>query len=83
MDRRQLLIFSVFWYAELSVYLFCNHQYSNAGTATVLQSLAPLLILGVVCFKEKRWPRKMETGAIFCALLGGCFFSVRMAIFTA
>ncbi len=42
-----------FRYADLSVYLFCGSQYSNAGTATVLQSLAPLLILGIVCFKEK------------------------------
>ena len=68
--QKAALDFFCFWYAELSVYLFCGIQYSNAGTATVLQSLAPLLILGVVCFKEKRWPRKMETGAIFCALLG-------------
>ena len=69
-DRRQLLIFSVFGMLSCQYTYFAAIQYSNAGTATVLQSLAPLLILGVVCFKEKRWPRKMETGAIFCALLG-------------
>ena len=69
-DRRQLLIFSVFGMLSCQYTYFAAIQYSNAGTATVLQSLVPLLILGVVCFKEKRWPRKMETGAIFCALLG-------------
>lgn len=69
-DRRQLLIFSIFGMLTCQYTYFAAIQYSNAGTATVLQSLAPLLILGVVCFKEKRLPRKMETGAIFCALLG-------------
>ena len=69
-DARRLLVFSVFGMLTCQYTYFAAVQYSNAGTATVLQSLAPLLILGIVCFKEKRLPRKMETGAIFCALLG-------------
>ena len=31
---------------------------------------APVIILGIVCMKEKRLPRKLETGAIICALFG-------------
>jgi len=49
---------------------FAAIQYSNAGTATVLQSLNPLIILAIVCMKQKRLPRKFEAAAIFCALFG-------------
>ena len=66
-DARRLLVFSVFGMLTCQYTYFAAVQYSNAGTATVLQSLAPLLILGIVCFKEKRLPRKMETGAIYRA----------------
>lgn len=69
-DTKRLLVFSVFGMLTCQYTYFAAIQYSNAGTATVLQSLSPLLILGIVCLKEKRLPRKLEAGAIFCALLG-------------
>ena len=43
---------------------------SNAGTATVLQYLSPILILSAVCIKEKRRPVGLELGAIGLSLLG-------------
>ena len=69
-DRKQLLIFSIGGMLTCQYTYFAAIQYSNAGTATVLQSLNPLIILAIVCMKGKRLPRKFETAAIFCALLG-------------
>ena len=69
-DTKRLFVFSVFGMLTCQYTYFAAIQYSNAGTATVLQSLSPLLILGIVCLKEKRLPHKLEAGAIFCALLG-------------
>ena len=55
-DRRQLFIFSIFGL------MFCQYSYmtaishSNAGTATVLQYLGPVLIMIVSCFMAKKLP---------------------------
>ena len=69
-DRKRMLLFSIGGMLICQYTYFAAIQHSNAGTATVLQSLAPVLILGIVCIKGKRLPRKLEAGAIFCALLG-------------
>ena len=69
-DKKHLLIFSIGGMLTCQYTYFAAIQYSNAGTATVLQSLNPLIILAIVCMKGKRLPRKFETAAIFCALLG-------------
>lgn len=69
-DKKRLLIFAIGGMLTCQYTYFAAIQHSNAGTATVLQSLAPVIILGIVCMKEKRLPRKLETGAIFCALFG-------------
>ena len=69
-DRKRLLLFSIGGMLTCQYTYFAAIQYSNAGTATVLQSLNPLLILAIVCMKQKRLPKKIETAAIFCALLG-------------
>ncbi len=69
-DRKQLFWFSVFGM------LFCQYTYfaaiaeSNAGTATVLQSTAPILILAVVCITRPRLPKGVEALAILGALVG-------------
>lgn len=69
-DKKRLLIFSIGGMLTCQYTYFAAIQYSNAGTATVLQSLNPLIILAIVCMKQKRLPKKFETAAIFCALLG-------------
>lgn len=48
---------------------FMAIEASNAGTATVLQYLSPILILSAVCIKEKRRPVGLELGAIGLSLL--------------
>lgn len=69
-DKKHLLAFSIGGMLTCQYTYFAAIQYSNAGTATVLQSLAPLIILAIVCLKQKRLPKPFETAAIFCALLG-------------
>ena len=69
-DKKRLLVFSIGGMLTCQYTYFAAIQYSNAGTATVLQSLNPLIILAIVCMKQKRLPKKFEAAAIFCALLG-------------
>ncbi|MCD8153458.1 MAG: DMT family transporter [Clostridiales bacterium] len=45
-------------------------EYSNAGTATVLQYLSPVLIMAVMCLWERRLPRLVDCAAVFLALAG-------------
>ena len=69
-DRKHMLVYALAGMMTCQYTYFAAIQHSNAGTATVLQSLAPLMILSFVCMKERRVPRKFEMGAIFCALFG-------------
>lgn len=69
-DRRQLLIFSILGL------MFCQYSYmtaishSNAGTATVLQYLGPVLIMIVSCFMARKLPSGREIFAILLAVAG-------------
>ncbi|MFR6420821.1 MAG: DMT family transporter, partial [Streptococcus salivarius] len=45
-------------------------QYTNAGTATVLQYVTPVLILAFVCAKNRRFPTVSELVAIIMAIAG-------------
>ncbi len=45
-------------------------EYSNAGTATVLQYLSPVLIMLTMCVREKRLPGIVNTAAVLLALCG-------------
>ncbi len=45
-------------------------EYSNAGTATVLQYLSPVLIMIVMCIRKRRLPGIVDTAAVLLALSG-------------
>ena len=45
-------------------------EYSNAGTATVLQYVSPVLIMLVMCIWEKRFPGIIDILAVLLALSG-------------
>lgn len=45
-------------------------QYSNAGTATVLQYLGPALIMMYLCMRALRWPTRLEVLVILLDLVG-------------
>lgn len=69
-DALQLIAFAIFGL------LFCQYayltaiSYSNAGTATVLQYLGPVLIMILVCVTARRLPSHKEAAAILLAVLG-------------
>ena len=69
-DRKMMMLFSLIGILSCQYTYFASIQYSNAGTATVIQSLAAVVILGYVCVCRKRLPTKLELGTVLIALLG-------------
>ncbi|MBQ3032988.1 MAG: EamA family transporter [Deferribacterales bacterium] len=69
-DRKRLVIFSIFGL------MTCQYSYltavanSNAGTATVLQYLEPILVMIFVCFRIKKAPSSKEITAVILAVIG-------------
>lgn len=49
---------------------FATIELSNAGTATVLQYIAPVIIMILVCAMEKRAPKPVEVIALLLAVSG-------------
>ena len=69
-DLLKLALFSVFGVAFCQYTYLLTISYSNAGTATVLQYLGPVIVLLVSCVMAKRLPKRLEVVAIVFALLG-------------
>lgn len=69
-DLFHLLLFSIFGLTFCQYTYLTAISYSNAGTATVLQYLGPVLIMIASCFLAKRMPALKEIVAIFLALFG-------------
>ena len=69
-DVRHLLVFALCGITFCQLSYFMAVQTSNAGTATVLQYLSPVLILFLVCFKGRRRPAGLELLAIALSLTG-------------
>lgn len=65
-----MLAFAIFGITFCQFTYFMAIQASNAGTATVLQYLSPILILAVVCMRELRLPKGLELAAIGLSLFG-------------
>lgn len=61
--------------SQLTYYMAIN--YSNAGTATVLQYLGPTLIVFYVCITKKRLPYRTEVLGILLAVAGAFIVSTR------
>ncbi|WP_099469702.1 DMT family transporter [Konateibacter massiliensis] len=49
---------------------FATIEHSNAGTATVLQYMSPVMIMVVVCLMTRKLPKAAEVIAMVCALAG-------------
>ena len=71
-DRRQLLLFTVFGLFFNQFCYLTAVRLTNAGTATVLQCLQLIIILGYTCVVSRRGPRRREVAGIALAL-GGTF----------
>lgn len=67
---KQVSLFSIFGLV-LNQYAFLRAIHlTNAGTATVLQYMAPILILSIVCILNRQRPTSFEIIAIAMAILG-------------
>ncbi|MFR4804214.1 MAG: DMT family transporter [Eggerthellaceae bacterium] len=66
----RLVLFSLVGLTLCRVTYLLAIQYSNAGTATVLQYVGPVLIVVASCFSKRRPPSAKETVAVACVVLG-------------
>lgn len=72
-DRKKtarLIAFSFFGILMSQLTYIKTISYSNAGTATVLQYLGPVLIMLYMCLKERKFPNKKETVSVLLAFFG-------------
>lgn len=69
-DRISILIFSVFGMMATQYGYFASIAESNAPTATVLEYINPILIIFWNCFREKRFPSRIEISCTFFAVAG-------------
>lgn len=69
-DAVRLLLFSVFGMLAVQYTFFAAIEHSNAATATVLQYLAPILIVCYAAIKLRRIPKAKELIAILFAVVG-------------
>ena len=77
-DKGSLMRLLLFAVAGLTVCQFTYLsaiKHTNAGTATVLQYLGPILILIYICITSMRLPKLKEGIAIILALLGTFFIA--------
>lgn len=66
---RRLVIFGVAGLFLNSTLYATTIAYTNAGTATVLQSLNVPMVLALACMVGRRLPRRLELAALVCAAL--------------
>ncbi len=71
-DRKQLLFFTAFGLLFNQFCYLSAVRLTNAGTATVLQCLQLVIIMGYTCVVDRRMPRVREAVGIGLAL-GGTF----------
>lgn len=65
-----ILLFAVLGFLMNQYSYLVAIDYTNAGTATVLQYMSPIVVLFFVALKERRIPEINEFLAIFFAVLG-------------
>lgn len=69
-DAVRLIVFAVIGLMFCQLAYMQAISYSNAGTATVLQNLGPVFIMGSTCILLKKIPKRSEIAAIILALFG-------------
>ena len=69
-DRIMMLLYGVFGLL-LSLYTYLEAiNATNAGTATVLQYIGPVLVMVLVCFSGRRLPKRHEALSIVLVIVG-------------
>lgn len=69
-DLISLIVFAILGLTSCQYTYLTAISYSNAGTATVLQYLGPVLIMITSCAMARRLPKGRETAAIILAVSG-------------
>lgn len=69
-DARDMLLFSLIGMLFMQYGYFLAIGHSNAATATVLQYLAPVMIVIYISIRYRKVPSFFEFSAVLCALLG-------------
>lgn len=69
-DVIRLILFAIFGLLVSQYTYLTAISYSNAGTATVLQNLNPVMIMILVCIVGRKLPCKIETLCIVLAVSG-------------
>lgn len=69
-DVVQLLLFGLFGMAFCQLTYYMAVEASNAGTATVLQYTAPVMIMIYLALRNRKMPQKIEIAALVLALAG-------------
>ncbi len=69
-DVAHLILFALLGIAFCQITYLLAIQHSNAGTATVLQYIGPVLIVVLVCFKGRKLPSVREIIAVLCVVVG-------------
>lgn len=69
-DMIQILLFGIFGMVAVQFTYFYSISLSNAATATVLQYIGPVFVVGFYALKNRRWPIAMEYVALILALTG-------------
>ncbi len=74
-DAGAILCFGILGMSMCQYTYFTAISASNAGTATVLQYIGPVLILVYLSLRHKQLPQPTELLAIFLAVLGTFFLA--------
>lgn len=69
-SKLRIISFGIFGLLGVQFTFFAAIEASNAATATLLQYLAPVIIVGYVAIRLKSLPTRQQVIAIFFALLG-------------
>lgn len=69
-DAKDMLLFSLIGMLFMQYGYFLAIGHSNAATATVLQYLAPVMIVIYVSIRYHKMPSFFEFAAVLCALMG-------------
>ena len=67
---RELLVFSLFGMMLNQLFYLLAVRFTNAGTATVMQCLQLVIIMGVTCVRAHRSPRRRELAGLVLAFAG-------------
>ena len=69
-NRTDIIVYGLAGMMLCQYSYFQTIEWSNAGTATVIQYLGPALIVIWVCFRTKRFPEKKEVLGVILAVTG-------------